>query len=485
MKKRYLGIELGSTRIKAVSIDEKHIPVSSGDYTWKSTYENGIWTFDLTEVWTGLKTALSGVGSRESIAAMGISGMMHGYLAFEKDWNLLAPFRTWQNTVTGQAADELTELFGFHIPQRWSIAHLYQAVLNKEPHVSRIAHITTLAGYVHHTLTGQNCIGIGEAFGMFPIDSKNKCYNRKMMEKFNTRIAGQNLSWKLEELLPAVLVAGESAGVLTEEGARKLGGLLPAGIALAPAEGDAGTSMTAANAVAPRTGNVSAGTSIFAMVVLEKMLSRVYPEIDMVTTPSGKPVAMVHCNNCTSDMNGWVRMFQDVFRIMGFDVDAGELYARLYRKSLEGEADCGGITVCNYQTEEPVMGFDKGRPLVVRNPGKPLNLANFTRAQLYSAMTTLAAGMEILRKEHVAIDRMMGHGGLFKTPTVGQKYKWEVIVLAVFPSGGGPLQGVIVVSLIAVDLLLKGHIFSYVVTAFVQQKQGKQSGHSAVAVPER
>ena len=422
MRKLYLGIELGSTRIKAMAIDDNNSPTYSGAYTWASTYENGIWTYDLKDVWTGLKTALSGIENRERIAAMGISGMMHGYLAFDKDWNLLAPFRTWQNTVTGQAAEKLTELFGFHIPQRWSIAHLYQAVLNQEPHVSRIAHITTLAGYVHHTLTGQNCIGIGEASGMFPIDSKNKCYNRKMMEKFNARIAEQNLPWKLEELLPAVLVAGESAGVLTEEGARKLGGLLPAGIALAPAEGDAGTGMTATNAVAPRTGNVSAGTSIFAMVVLEKMLSRVYPEIDMVTTPSGKPVAMVHCNNCTSDMNGWVRMFQDIFRTMGFDVDAGELYARLYRKSLEGEADCGGITVCNYQAGEPVTGFDEGRPLVVRNPGKPLNLANFIRAQLYSAMATLAAGMEILRKEHVAIDRMMGHGGLFKTSVVGQKY---------------------------------------------------------------
>ena len=418
----FLGVELGSTRMKAVAIDKTFVPVSSGDYTWASTYENGVWTYDLDEVWTGLRTAISGIRHRENVCAMGISAMMHGYLAFDKDWKLLTPFRTWQNTVTGHAAAELTALFDFNIPQRWSIAHLYQAVLNGEPHVSKIAHITTLAGYVHHTLTGRNCIGIGEASGMFPIDSENRCYHREMMEKFNVRIAEQGLPWKLEDLLPDVLVAGESAGALTEEGAEMLGNLLPAGIVMVPAEGDAGTGMTATNAVAPRTGNVSAGTSIFAMVVLEKMLSAYYPEIDMVTTPTGRPVAMVHCNNCTSDMNGWVQLLMETLRTMGFEAEPGELYTRLYQKSLEGEPDCGGITVCNYQAGEPVTGFDEGRPLVVRDPRKPLGLANFIRAQLYSTMATLAAGMELLHREHVAINRMMGHGGLFKTPVVGQKY---------------------------------------------------------------
>lgn len=418
----FLGVELGSTRIKAVAIDKGFSPVSSGDYTWASSYENGVWTYDLDEVWTGLKAAVSGIENRENVCAMGVSAMMHGYLAFDSEWNLLVPFRTWQNTITGRAAQELTELFGFNIPQRWSIAHLYQAVLNEEPHVSRLAHITTLAGYVHHALTGRSCVGIGEASGMFPIDSANECYDREMLKKFNDLIAGRGLPWRLEELLPEVLPAGANAGVLTAEGAERLGGLLPAGIPLAPAEGDAGTGMTATNAVAPRTGNVSAGTSVFAMVVLEKMLSRVYPEIDMVTTPTGRPVAMVHCNNCTSDMNAWVGMFGEAFREMGFEADTGELFTRLYQKSLEGDADCGGITVCNYQAGEPVTGFDEGRPLVVRDPAKPLGLANFIRAQLYSTMATLAAGMELLQREHVAIDRMMGHGGLFKTPVVGQRY---------------------------------------------------------------
>lgn len=421
-KNTYLGVELGSTRIKAVTIDESFVPVSSGDYTWASSYENGIWTYSLDEVWEGLKTAISGIEDRKNIKAMGVSAMMHGYLAFDKDWNLLVPFRTWQNTITGQAAEELTKLFGFNIPQRWSIAHLYQAVLNKEEHISRIAHITTLAGYVHYMLTGLNCIGIGEASGMFPIDSKHLCYDQKMMDKFNCLIADLNLPWKLEDLLPNVLVAGKNAGVLSTQGAKILGNLLPAGIPMAPAEGDAGTGMTATNAVAPKTGNVSAGTSIFAMVVLEKMLSQVYPEIDMVTTPSGMPVAMVHCNNCTSDMNGWVKMFRETFDLLGYEVEIGELYTKLYQKSLEGEADCGGITVYNYLAGEPVTGFDEGRPLIVRNPSIPLTLANFIRAQLYSTMATLAAGMEILHKEDVAIDRMMGHGGLFKTPVVGQKY---------------------------------------------------------------
>ncbi len=422
MAKTYLGIELGSTRIKAVAIDDNHVPVSSGDYTWKSTYENGIWTYDLGDVWQGLKTALAGIRNPEDIAAMGISGMMHGYLAFDKDWNLLVPFRTWQNTITGQAAAELTEQFGFNIPQRWSIAHLYQAVLNGEEHVPQIAHITTLAGYVHYMLTGVNAIGIGEASGMFPIDSEKNCYDEEMLAKFNELPVIKNQPWKLIDILPGVLMAGEEAGKLTEQGAATLDNLLAPGILFAPAEGDAGTGMTATNAVAPRTGNVSAGTSIFSMVVLEKPLKKVYEEIDLVTTPTGKAVAMVHCNNCTNDSNAWVAVLKETATLFGADPSNGEVYTKLYEKSLEGDPDCGGILVCNYMAGEGVTHLDEGRPMVVRRPDSNFTLANFFRAQLYSTMSTLKIGMDILAEEKVAIDSLTGHGGLFKTPVVGQKY---------------------------------------------------------------
>lgn len=420
--KSYLGIELGSTRIKAVSIDEKYRPVSSGDYTWASSYENSVWTYSLEEVWKGLKAALSAVENREQIAAAGVSAMMHGYLAFDRDWNLLAPFRTWQNTITGQAAAELTSLFGFNIPQRWSIAHLYQAILNGEEHVSRLAHITTLAGYVHYMLTGVNAVGVGEASGMFPIDSDTLTYDDAMLEKFDRLTAARELPWKLADLLPKVLAAGQSAGKLTEAGSVLLDGLLPAGIPFAPAEGDAGTGMTATNAVAPRTGNVSAGTSIFSMVVLEKPLEKVYEEIDLVTTPAGAPVAMVHCNNCTNDTNAWVSVLGEAARLFGANPSTSELYRKLYEKSLEGGADCGGVLVCNYLAGEGVTHMDAGRPMVVRRPDSVFNLANFFRAQLYATMATLKIGMDILAEEGVAIDSLTGHGGLFKTPVVGQSY---------------------------------------------------------------
>ena len=422
MTKTFLGIELGSTRIKAVTIDEKHIPVSSGDYTWDSTYENGIWTYDLDEVWTGLKSVLSSIENREGIAAMGVSAMMHGYLAFDKDWNLLTPFRTWQNTITSQAAEELTALFGFNIPQRWSIAHLYQAILNREAHVPQIAHITTLAGFVHYRLTGVNAIGIGEASGMFPIDSEKRCYNEEMLEKFNYLVSDHNLPWKLIDILPSVLVAGEEAGRLTESGATLLDDLLSPGIPFAPAEGDAGTGMTATNAVAPRTGNVSAGTSIFSMVVLERPLKKVYEEIDLVTTPTGKPVAMVHCNNCTSDSNAWISVLKETANLFGAEPSNGDVYTKLYEKSLEGDPDCGEVLVCNYMAGEGVTHLNEGRPMVVRRPDAKFTLANFFRAILYSTMSTLKIGMDILAKENVAIDSLTGHGGLFKTPMVGQKY---------------------------------------------------------------
>lgn len=422
MEKKYLGVELGSTRIKAVAIDESHVPVSSGDYTWKSTYENGIWTYSMDEVWEGLKEALRQVEDRNQIVCMGISAMMHGYLAFDKDWNLLVPFRTWQNTITGQAAEELTALFGFNIPQRWSIAHLYQAILNGEEHVAQIAHITTLAGYVHYMLTGVNALGIGEASGMFPIDSEKLCYDEEMLEKFDYLVSDSALTQKVIELLPGILLAGDDAGALSEQGSVMLDGLLSAGIPFAPAEGDAGTGMTATNAVAPRTGNVSAGTSIFSMVVLERPLKKVYEEIDLVTTPTGKPVAMVHCNNCTVDSNAWVDILGETASLFGCKPEAGVLYTKLYEKSLEGDPDCGGVMVCNYLSGEGVTHLDAGRPMVVRKPESKFNLANFFRSTLYSSMATLKIGMDLLAEEEVAIDSLTGHGGLFKTPVVGQKY---------------------------------------------------------------
>ena len=423
MKNYFLGIELGSTRIKAVLLDEAHKIVKSGDDTWKSSLENGIWTYHMDEVQTGLRAAVQNLGAIPGdISAMGVSGMMHGYLAFDRDWNLLAPFRTWQNTMTGEAAEALSAEFGFNVPQRWSIAHLYQAVLNGEEHVKSIAHITTLAGYVHYLLTGENVLGIGEASGMFPIDSETCTYDAAMLDKFDALTAKYGFDWNARSVLPRVLTAGQAAGTLTEAGSAYLGGLLPAGIPLCPPEGDAGTGMTATNAVAPRTGNVSAGTSIFAMVVLEKPLSKVYPEIDMVTTPSGKPVAMVHCNNCTNDMNAWVSLLGETAKLFGADVSTGELFTRLYQKSLEGEADCSGVLTYNYMAGEGVTHLDEGRPMVVRRPESRLTLANFLRSQLYATMATLKIGMDILAGEHVAIDSLTGHGGLFKTPVVGQKY---------------------------------------------------------------
>ena len=422
MNKTFLGIELGSTRIKAVAINENHVPVSSGDYTWKSTYDNGIWTYDLAQVWTGLKQAVSAVADRDTIVSMGVSAMMHGYLAFDENWNLLVPFRTWQNTITGAAAAELTDLFGFNIPQRWSIAHLYQAVLNGEAHIGNIAHITTLAGYVHYKLTGVNAIGVGEASGMFPIDSETNGYNETMLEKFSDLPAIKAMPWNIRDILPQVLVAGDHAGKLTEEGAALLDDLLEPGISFAPAEGDAGTGMTATNAVAPRTGNVSGGTSIFSMVVLERPLKKVYPEIGLVTTPSGKPVAMVHCTNCTNDSNAWVGILKEAACLLGADPSTGEVYTKLYQKALEGDPDCGGVLVCNYLAGESVTHLDAGRPMVVRRPDSKFTLANFFRATLYATMSTLKIGMDILAEEAVAIDSLTGHGGLFKTPVVGQKF---------------------------------------------------------------
>ena len=487
----YLGIEFGSTRIKAVAIDGAHKPVSSGDYTWKSTYENGVWTYDLAEVWKGLKVALSGVENRENIAAMGISGMMHGYLAFDKDWNLLVPFRTWQNTITGEAAAELTTLFGFNVPQRWSISHLYQAVLNGEAHLSRVAHITTLAGYVHYMLTGVNAIGIGEASGMFPIDSEKNCYDEEMLRKFDHLVSEKGLPWeKVTNILPDVLLAGEDAGALTEWGAALLDGLLVPGIPFAPAEGDAGTGMTATNAVAPRTGNVSAGTSIFSMVVLERPLKKVYEEIDLVTTPAGKAVAMVHCNNCTNDSNAWVGILKEAACLLGATPSTGEVYTKLYEKALEGDPDCGGVLVCNYMAGEGVTHLDEGRPLVARRPDSKFTLANFFRATLYATMSTLKIGMDILSEENVAIDSLTGHGGLFKTPVVGQKFMAAACnapVTCMETAGeGGPYGMALLASYMAnkvegesLEAYLNAHVFAHTKGSTLAPEQADVDGFNA------
>ena len=358
------------------------------------------------------------------VGALGFSAMMHGYMAFNEAGELMVPFRTWRNTITEEASVKLTELFEFNIPQRWSIAHLYQAILNKEEHVKDISYLTTLEGYVHWKLTGKKVLGIGEAAGMLPVDPETKQYSRRMVDAFNELIAPEGFPWKLEEILPEILLAGDNAGCLTEEGARLLdtSGELEAGIPVCPPEGDAGTGMVATNSVAQRTGNVSAGTSVFAMVVLEKALEKVHPEIDMVTTPDGSAVAMVHCNNCTSDLNAWIDLFEEFTQAFGMKVDKNELFGTLYRKALEGDPDCGGLLAYNYFSGEHITGFEEGRPLFVRNPESNFNLANFMRVHLFTALGALKTGLDILLKEeNVQIDRMMGHGGLFKTKEVGQR----------------------------------------------------------------
>ena len=449
MKQYYLGIEFGSTRVKAVLIDGEHRIVKSGDYTWKSSLENGVWTYHMEDVQDGLRTAIRNLGELPgAVSAMGISGMMHGYLAFDKDWNLLAPFRTWQNTMTGEAAEQLTAEFGFNIPQRWSIAHLYQAVLNGETHVKNIAHITTLAGYVHYLLTGENVLGVGEASGMFPIDTATKQFNGEMLDKFQDKVADKGFGWKIREILPKVQNAGEQAGVLTEAGAKLLdpSGALESGIPMCPPEGDAGTGMVATNSVAQRTGNVSAGTSVFAMIVLEHDLKKVHPEIDLVTTPDGSLVGMVHCNNCTSDLNAWVGLFKEFAESFGMKVDMNELFGTLYRKALEADKDCGGLLAYNYFSGEHLTGFEEGRPLFVRTPNAKFNLANFMRVHLYTALGALKTGLDILFKEEgVEADEVMGHGGLFKTKGVGQSIMaaaMDVPVTVMETAGEGGAWGI-------------------------------------------
>ena len=428
-----LGIELGSTRIKSVLIDVDKSPVASGSYNWENQYVDHIWTYDIGEIWRGVQSSYQDLvkNVREeygvtvtNLAAAGVSAMMHGYLAFDENDELLVPFRTWRNTITGQASAELSELFAYHIPQRWSIAHLYQAVLNGEEHVGKVRFFTTLAGYIHWKLTGRKVLGSGDAAGMFPINIEEKTYDGRMLDQFDELVAGKGLPRKIRELLPKVLLAGESAGCLTEEGAKLLdpSGNLSAGVPMCPPEGDAGTGMTATNSVAVRTGNVSAGTSVFAMAVLERELTKPYEEIDLVTTPAGDLVAMVHCNNCTSDLNAWVGLFKEFAESFGIDVDMNKLFETLYNKALEGDADCGGLLAYNYFSGEHITGFDEGRPLFVRSPESKFNLANFMRVNLYTSLGALKTGMDILlKKENVKLDRMMGHGGLFKTKGVGQR----------------------------------------------------------------
>lgn len=430
-----LGIELGSTRIKAVVIGSDYTVLASGSHGWENRLENHIWTYSLEDIWGGLQACYADLKKNiqatygvtpKMYRAMGFSAMMHGYMAFNKAGDLLVPFRTWRNTMTGEASAALTKEFDYPIPQRWSIAHLYQAILNEEPHVKEVSFFTTLAGYVHWKLTGRKILGVGEASGMFPIDRKTGQFNVAMIEKFDRLVSGRadKIPWKLADILPAVVSAGTEAGVLTEEGARLLdpAGDLQAGVLLCPPEGDAGTGMVATNAVAVGTGNTSAGTSVFTMVVLEKELSSVYEQLDLVTTPAGDLVAMVHCNNCTSDLNAWVGLFRECLSSFGCKPDVEELYGVLYRQALLGDMDCGGLLAYNYFSGEHVVGLNEGRPLFVRKPDATMSLANFMRTHLYSALGALKVGLDILiKKENVTITRMMGHGGLYKTPEVGQR----------------------------------------------------------------
>ncbi len=430
--KAILGIEFGSTRIKAVLIDQDNNPIAQGSHEWENQLVDGLWTYSTEAIWYGLQDCYADLRANvkklydteiEVLAAIGISAMMHGYMAFNDKNEILVPFRTWRNTNTAQAAAELSDLFVYNIPLRWSISHLYQAILYNEEHVKDIHFQTTLAGYIHWQLTGEKVLGIGDASGMLPIDPETKDYSAEMVDKFNKLIAPKGYGWTLLDIFPKVLQAGENAGFLTEEGAKKLdiSGHLKPGIPLCPPEGDAGTGMVATNAVRQRTGNVSAGTSSFSMIVLEKDLSKPYEMIDMVTTPDGSPVAMVHCNNCTSDLNAWVGLFREYQELLGIPVDMNQIYEKLYNNALKGNADCGGLIAYNYISGEPVTGLAEGRPMFVRSANDKFNLANFMRANLYASVAVLKIGNDILfNEEKIKVDRITGHGGLFKTKGVGQ-----------------------------------------------------------------
>ena len=452
-----LGIELGSTRIKAVLIDDSYKVIASGSWDWENQLENGVWTYSLEQVWEGLQGSYKALKedvkkkydvTLTKVGAIGISAMMHGYLVFDKAGKQLAPFRTWRNTMTAEASTELIELFQYNIPQRWSIAHLYQSILSGEAHVADIDFMTTLAGYIHWQLTGERTVGICEASGMFPVDPAAKQYNARMLEQFQELIAPKGYPWKLAEILPKVQCAGEHAGALTDAGARLLDpdGDLEAGIPCCPPEGDAGTGMAATNSVRPRTGNISAGTSVFAMIVLEHELKKVHPEIDLIMTPDGSPVGMVHCNNCTSDLNAWVGLFKEFAETFGMEVDMNQLFGKLYNKALEGDADCGGLLAYNYFSGEHLTGFEEGRPLFVRTPDSRFTLANFMRTHLFTCLGALKTGLDILFKEEgVEADEVLGHGGLFKTKGVGQKIvaaAMDVPVVVMETAGEGGAWGI-------------------------------------------
>ena len=431
--KAILGIEFGSTRIKAVLIDQENKPIAQGAHEWENQFVDGLWTYSIDAVWNGLQDCYANLCAEvqklydtkiETLAAIGISAMMHGYMAFNEQEEILVPFRTWRNTNTGKAAAELSQLFNYNIPLRWSISHIYQAILNGEEHVKDIKYLTTLAGYIHWQLTGEFVLGVGDASGMIPVDPQTKTYDAEMVEKFDKLVAPYGYSWNLLDILPKSLVAGECAGALTEKGAKALDptGTLKAGIPFCPPEGDAGTGMAATNAVKVGTGNVSAGTSSFSMIVVEKVLSQPYEELDMVTTPDGSLVAMVHCNNCTGDLNAWISLFKQYQELMGFPVDMNEIYGKLYNHALTGDADCGGLISYNYISGEPLTGLAEGRPLFVRSANDKFTLANFMRAHLYASIGVLKVGNDILfNKEKIRVDRITGHGGLFKTKGVGQR----------------------------------------------------------------
>ena len=432
--KAILGIEFGSTRIKAVLIDENNKPIAQGDHEWENQLVDGLWTYSTEAIWYGLQDCYADLRKSvqnqynceiEALAGIGFSAMMHGYMAFNENQQILVPFRTWRNTNTAKAAAELSKLFNYNIPLRWSISHLYQAILDNEEHVSDIKYLTTLAGYIHWQVTSQFVLGVGDASGMIPVDPATKTYDATMVRKFDELIAPKGFSWRLLDILPKSLYAGESAGFLTPEGAKKIdiSGHLKAGIPVCPPEGDAGTGMVATNAVKVRTGNVSAGTSSFSMIVLEKPLSKPYEMIDMVTTPDGSLVAMVHCNNCTSELNTWVKMFREYESMIGKIQEKHMVYRVLYTHALLGDPDCDGLVVYNYISGEPVTGLAEGRPMVLRSPDDNFTLANFMRAQLYSSIVVLKIGNDILLKEEkILVDRITGHGGLFKTKGVGQRF---------------------------------------------------------------
>lgn len=477
-----LGIELGSTRIKGVIIDQDNHTIASNDFVWENEFHDGIWTYDLNDAWEGIQAVFSMLKKKmqtkygielNTIGAIGISGMMHGYLPFDKKGHQIARFRTWRNTTTEEAAHELSELLQFNIPHRWSVAHLYQAILNQEEHVENLDYLTTLSGYIHWKLTGKKVLGVGDASGMFPIDSSIGDYNEEMSDQFNRLIQKHGYNWEFKEVFPKVLLAGEDAGELTAEGAKLIDptGTLQAGIPLCAPEGDAGTGMVATNSILEQTGNVSAGTSIFSMIVLEKPLSDYYPEIDIVTTPDGKDVAMVHCNNFTSDINAWTQLFKEVVDLLGFETKESELFEKLFKQALKADKDIGQLVHCNYYAGEPITDTNEGRPLFARMPDSDFNLANFMKSQIYSALATLKIGMDLLtEKEQVKISSIVGHGGFFKTEYVGQKLMadaLEVPITLMSTAGEGGAWGIALLaqyhlrkaSYESLDIFLKKSVF--------------------------